>query len=459
MTRKDEQKTKIFTKEDNDKEYLVRAWRELNPQIVETEIKHAMIRNEIENLSFGNLFLSRTRGYYQQSLLDFDYYKKNKYDPKQIKKVLREANQLLAKQDVKNQRVQGALNDNFKKKFSSVRPMETTSFSQNKNRSSIQNIQYEDSLEELDDEKLLLRYPARLYCREGFLTAQIVLPPKQKCLGAILSLIHGALSFSMILYSDYQNDQKKEIWYERYTYLDFWLYTISLFYINSFIFYANSAFFDIAIIDYSRKYMLNIAMSVVIEANRQKMISVLRTYPLMNIFDRQTMICVLYLGYFFGLNVKILDNQQWVIIIFEIIIILILTLIIMNLGVRINSEAENQIFKMTELKNQLDRIYSDWDQIMKNRKSVKSIINNNYKLAQNYYTTLLKIKSPKQCKKDLLSTIKVIDSIRERLEKEHEYNPMKLLGIPLRYSFLYTVYTGLLSLVFAMVQKKTNLFS
>ena len=55
-----------------------------------------MIRNEIDNLQFGLLLLSKMRGYYFKSLTDFNYYKKNKYDPIKIKEILNHTIKMLA---------------------------------------------------------------------------------------------------------------------------------------------------------------------------------------------------------------------------------------------------------------------------------------------------------------------------------------------------------------------------
>ncbi|CDW71262.1 UNKNOWN [Stylonychia lemnae] len=219
-----------------------------------------------------------------------------------------------------------------------------------------------DQTEELDDYKLLTRYPARTFLREGYLTSQVLLPARQRWLGILLSVINGLLTHSMIFYYDYQqqDDQGKICW------------------------------MDIILLvrNFGQRYRTRIQLNLIIY---------MVTYCLLG---------ALYLCYFFGVNVTLFDDKQWVLIIYEIIIMLILTVLLLNYAVRTNA-----------------------------------------------------FKTPKQCKKELLVTIKTIESVKERLEKEQEVNPIKILGIPMRSNVLYTVYTGLISLAVAMIQKKTNFFN
>ena len=43
---------KVFTKEENSQEFMGAAWRDIMPSQVDMEIKHCMIRNEVENCTF-----------------------------------------------------------------------------------------------------------------------------------------------------------------------------------------------------------------------------------------------------------------------------------------------------------------------------------------------------------------------------------------------------------------------
>ncbi len=49
--------------------------------------------------------------------------------------------------------------------------------------------------------------------------------------------------------------------------------------------------------------------------------------------------------------------------------------------------------------------------------------------------------------------------IEERLEKEKEYNPMKILGLPLTMNIIQIINTSLLTLAGAMINKRTSLLN
>ena len=80
---------KRFTKEDNSSEYLDLAWRDITPNNIDNEIKQSMIRNEIENKTFQISLLQKVNPEYAKRFSDFNFYDKNKYDPKQEKLLLK----------------------------------------------------------------------------------------------------------------------------------------------------------------------------------------------------------------------------------------------------------------------------------------------------------------------------------------------------------------------------------
>lgn len=54
-----EQYNKVFTEEENNKEFLATGWGELNHNWLDEEVKASMIRNEIENLAFRTKFVTK----------------------------------------------------------------------------------------------------------------------------------------------------------------------------------------------------------------------------------------------------------------------------------------------------------------------------------------------------------------------------------------------------------------
>ncbi len=58
-TRYRETSLRIFGLEENLKEYLSTGWEKIHPFDIDKEVKHSMIRNEIENTFFNFKFLMK----------------------------------------------------------------------------------------------------------------------------------------------------------------------------------------------------------------------------------------------------------------------------------------------------------------------------------------------------------------------------------------------------------------
>ncbi|CDW86306.1 UNKNOWN [Stylonychia lemnae] len=356
-------RNQYLTRHELIQDFVEQAWSELKPDIVDREIKNSMIINEIENLSFGCQFLSKMRDHFKDAICDYQYYEKNNYDTQKLQIVLRKTKEIFNHQSNQDLTFTSAVSSKLKTKKAIIFPQKQNATDEIENTVLIRN-----SIEEVDDQKLLTRYSARTFMREQFLTSQVLLPPRQKSLGIVLSIIHGLLSFSMVFSTDYKNETNEEIWYHRYIHTDFWVYTISLFYINSFIFYKNIVFMDVALIDFGRTYIVMQLMNVLLEPNRQKLNNITRNFPIINFFDKRSMLCWLDLKLLlenFGLR------YRWTLIIFEILIMLILTILLFNYAERTNHIFQMQIHKLLELKNQLERIHSEWDFIMDSSNDLK----------------------------------------------------------------------------------------
>ena len=78
-TRIIDQSAKIFTNADNDKEFMGTGWRDVEPEVLDIEIKHSMIRNEVENSLFAIKFLNKITPDVIDRLTDYHYYSKKKY--------------------------------------------------------------------------------------------------------------------------------------------------------------------------------------------------------------------------------------------------------------------------------------------------------------------------------------------------------------------------------------------
>ncbi len=56
-------------------------------------------------------------------------------------------------------------------------------------------------------------------------------------------------------------------------------------------------------------------------------------------------------------------------------------------------------------------------------------------------------------------SLRVLELIQERLEKENDLNPIKILGIPLTMNLINAFNTTFLSVVAAMINAKFKFFS
>ena len=74
------QSSKIFTKEENYKEFLGSGWRDIGPLLIDYEIKHAMIRNEVENYFYNFKFLVKINEQYKLRFNDYNFHKERIYD-------------------------------------------------------------------------------------------------------------------------------------------------------------------------------------------------------------------------------------------------------------------------------------------------------------------------------------------------------------------------------------------
>ena len=73
---------KIFTKQENAKDFIVSAWKDIKPDELDLEIKHAMIRSEVENSFFNIRLLAKLNEEYKDRMTNFRYYEDHKLDEK-----------------------------------------------------------------------------------------------------------------------------------------------------------------------------------------------------------------------------------------------------------------------------------------------------------------------------------------------------------------------------------------
>jgi hypothetical protein len=107
---------------------------------------------------------------------------------------------------------------------------------------------------------------------------------------------------------------------------------------------------------------------------------------------------VVYLAYYFGANITVLDDVQWIPILFEIVLFLILMLQLMLLATAINNNTSLEIEKIAEIRAILERLVIDWETLMDDRnqngRGVMSLYNTT---AYQYFKCLRNTHTKEEC--------------------------------------------------------------
>ena len=75
------------------------------------------------------------------------------------------------------------------------------------------------------------------------------------------------------------------------------------------------------------------------------------------------------------------------------------------------------------------------------------------KIFQKKFMSEKEHKTSKQHKREIDKLMSEIDTVCERLETDGEHQPLRLLGLKATYSLMYQIYTGLLTVAYAIIQK------
>lgn len=71
----------------------------------------------------------------------------------------------------------------------------------------------------------------------------------------------------------------------KYSSIYFWLYTVSLWYVNIITYQVNLEFLRIGVIDMKRKFFLMRVSEYILEPNKHKVKGIFKVFPLINYFD------------------------------------------------------------------------------------------------------------------------------------------------------------------------------
>ncbi|CDW86982.1 UNKNOWN [Stylonychia lemnae] len=474
------QSEKIFTQDENSNEFLGVGWRDIRPNQLDGEIKHSMIRNEVENGLFHFKFLVKINEEYLQRFSDYDYHKNKEYDFELEKKKVNFYVNLLVQASQKITLRSSGRN-------SIVAPSPKIINEKNKF------FEEKHSFLEIPEKADLYRVTSgRLFLKELLLSSKVLTKILSKNIIMIVSLIHALLPFVINLLNTLNSEHIDEIQFKKYYSPLFWVYTILLFITNFLIYYVNLVFLEIGVIDMKRKKFTMKLMEAILEPNRFKLKKYEKVFPLLNYFDPQTLlswmdmrIMILDVGRRFTIRIELYASVYLIVYsafgafylcwFFEVLDFKFSTpLVVMGAfellnffyfiycmfytGAIINEITTKQILRVSELRNVLERLIVDWDRIMSPVQiKCNNLLNKTFKDAQLYFQYIHQDFGQKHCMRILNRSMDVLEIIQDRLDKEQLYNPIRILGIPLNKTIMQAINTSLLSLAAAMTNKKTGI--
>eukprot|EP00347_Sterkiella_histriomuscorum_P021036 403335507 len=472
------QKQNILTRKQLENEWIPGAWMNITPKNVEQEIKHCMIRNEVENIFFKFKFSYHINDEYKNRFLNYDFVKTweynqefeiNRYD--QFIKFFKKTQKQLQ------------LRSSLGKSSIQIKP-------QNNDTPTDMEISY---LQVPTKEDLIMSYPGRLFFRELFLMSKHLAPYRIHKGTVFFSFVHAILPLVVELYQEYNDDDYSQRQSKYYT-VSYWFYAIPLM-IFTFLFYnANFIFLWMAIIDLHRRKLNMIFCETQLEPNRFKVRDKFQAVPLINFFDPKTLqswldlrIMAQDMGYRFKLRLDsyvyfymityIIVGSLWLgwffdfftqydiefpLIVtfgFELAIVCLTIYKIFYYGAWVNQISNNQILRIVELRNVLERFKTEWKDAQYYGNLEGKLINNTFKEAYRYFTYKKKEFGLDCCIFTLNRSLEVLNAIEKRLQREIEFNPIALFGIPLTVTILNALKTATATLIFTMINFKFKFIS
>eukprot|EP00347_Sterkiella_histriomuscorum_P012016 403370215 len=473
-----EDQQNVLTRKQQEDEWIVGAWMNIHPKNIEQEIKHCMIRNEVENIFFKFKFFYKINEEYRNRFLNYDFVRTWEYNESfetkrylQFTKFFRQTQQKLE------------LRRSLGKSSIRIDPKKNDSSTEFK-------IAY---LQVPSKEDLSTNYPGRLYFRELFQMSKHLAPYKQLKGVFIVSFVHSILPLVIELYQDY-NDEDFDQRQAKYKSVSYWLYTLPLM-IFTFIFYrANTIFLQMAITDLHRRKLNMIFCEVQLEPNRFKVKDKFLCVPLINFFDPKTLqswldlrimaqdmgirfklrldsyvyffmvayglVGSLWLGWFFELFTEYEIQFSLVVTIgFELSMVCLIIYKVFYFGAWVNEISNKQILRIVELRNVLERFKSEWKDAQYYGSLEDKLINNTFKDAYRYFTYMKNEFGLKKCMLTINRSLEVLNAIEQRLEREIEFNPISIFGIPLTVTILNALKTAMATLIFTMINFKFKFIS
>eukprot|EP00347_Sterkiella_histriomuscorum_P006140 403353915 len=306
------------------------------------------------------------------------------------------------------------------------------------------------------------------------------------------TLVHALLPLTVNIFNDQINNEIPLSQNQKYSSKIFWVYFTSMFWVNFAVYLVNLDFLEIGVIDLKRRKFLMKILEIMLEPNRFK--TSVKVFCFVNYFDPQTLLSWMdmrvmildvgkrfririelysllflityaliggvYLSWFFGgLNYE-LSCSYIVVGAFEILNFLYFIYMMFHIGAQINEQTTQQILRISELRNVLERLETDCEKLLQgNSKFADNLINQAFKDAALYFGNITQDFGIEESKRILLKSQQTLQIVQDRLDKEGLYNQIEILGIPLNMGILHAIQTSLISLCAAMINKKTGILT
>eukprot|EP00347_Sterkiella_histriomuscorum_P022057 403331836 len=466
---------RVFTQEENNQEFIYGGWKLIGPEQIDMEIKHTMIRNEVENSFFNFKFLMKIDNKYRERFTKYNYYKDNKYS-RAFEKIVIKKIIIGVNQNQKNQTIRQQNNSSIIMQDNSLlKPEEPfISFANVPTR-----------------EDLFTIYSGRLCFREVFLSSSVMSPEISSFIVNAISYIHAVLPLGLTLIDDLYSFDREEL-KEKYSDPVLWIYWLALVFIVRQLFWVNSYFLFIGIYDMKRRYYQMESIDAMLEPNRFKIKKNFKFYPLINYFDPQSLMSwldlrmmVLDIGQRFSVRIQLYMSLYlitygligvlqllWFFEVYEVEVsfslVYTLSFEVLLFGFilysyfyaasQVNEISSNQLLRIIEIRSVLERVKLDFDKIILYQLK-NTLLNNAFKDAKLYLNFINETYGIEYAKELIEKCIVVIDVIIVRLDKEIQLNPIKIMGIPITNTVIKAIQTSIVSLAFAMINKKLGIFS
>ncbi|CDW77518.1 UNKNOWN [Stylonychia lemnae] len=467
------QQERILTRSELESEWITSGWMEIKPVLLDKEIKSCMIRNEVENVFFKIKFFSKVSNEVRNKLLDYNFSRESTYDMKKERQMYKQYQKIFLQESNKQTLKSSKRSEKHIIQVGDDQSIRLT------------------QLEAPNKEDLYTLYPGRLVFRELFLKSKHFVNSYTLIHFIPLRLIQSILPLIIEFQEDQAAENVDKI-SQKYYNQTFWIYNILLLYFNTFIWSLNIYFLAIGNQDMKRRLVAMYQCEANLEPNRYKIKEKYRNFTLINYFDAKSLLSWmdmrmmyldmgqrffvrfkafatiylifyslvggLFLAWYFVLYEQ--HNIQFSLILtvgLDLIIVFLILYELFNVGAKINSISNNHLLRLSEIKSIMQRILQEWDYSITSQETRDALLNNTYRDAFLYFQYKIEDVGEKYGKRMIKQSMSVIDSIQERLQKEIQFNPITILGIPLNMTIINAIRTSFISLVFAMINFKLKI--